>query len=329
MTGRRKGTPCACETDPCSCGSSKGKCIRAINNVSPDPNGDFNVRAGAGISIVQSGDDEITIINSADPNSFVEGDNIDLTPSGDDIEIALTQNPVINGTLTVNGDIIQNGAAYETHAEQIYTRDDYIIMRDGAIAALAPGDYAGFQVKLYDGVNDGRLVIDNSGIARVGDVGDEQPLLTREEAANLNNGALLKWDAVNSKAVDEGTVGDDTHPVKIVNGVATAVTVDLIPITRTTGEDLRSWGHCKWQRQGNIVTVSINNLNVIANGNDQFAFSGLPKTDIGVYYNFELFTFNGQDHALAYLNGTTGEIHYNSVNAIQVFGSFSYITSDP
>lgn len=232
MTGRRKGTPCAC-SDDCGCSSSKSKCIRAINNVSPDPNGDFNINAGTGIAISNGPNNEITIINSANPNAFVEGDNIDLIPSGDDIEIALTQDPVINGTLTVNGDIIQNGAAYETHAEQIYTRDDYIIMRDGAIAALAPGDYSGFQVKLYDGVNDGRLVIDNSGTARVGDVGDEQPLLTREENADLTDGDILEWDAINFKATDSGkkvsdfvegsgNIGSDTYPVKIVNGVATA-----------------------------------------------------------------------------------------------------------
>ena len=203
MTGRRKGTPCAC-SDDCGCSSSKGKCIRAINNVSPDPNGDFIIKGGTGIAISEGPDNEITIINSANPNAFVEGDNIDLIPSGDDIEIALTQDPVINGTLTVNGDIIQNGAAYETHAEKVYSQDDYIIMRDGAIAALAPGDYSGFQVKLYDGVNDGRLVIDNSGTARVGDVGNEQPLMTRDESADLTNGNLIKWDGTNQKAIDSG-----------------------------------------------------------------------------------------------------------------------------
>lgn len=204
MTGRRKGTPCSCETDPCSCGSSKGKCIRAINNISPDPNGDFNVNAGTGI-IISSDEYGIVIANGMpDPASLVAGDNIEINAVGDDLEISLTQNPVINGDLTVNGDIIQNGAAYETHAEHIYTADDYIIMRDGAISALSAGDYSGFQVKLYDGVNDGRLVIDNSGTARVGDVGDEQPLMTRDESADLTDGDLLKWDAANSKAIDAG-----------------------------------------------------------------------------------------------------------------------------
>ena len=229
---RRKGTPCASECDPC--GSKK--CIKAINNVSGDPNGDFEIKAGSGIAISQTGDNEITIINDAIASSFVAGDNIEINPSGDDLEIRLTDNPVINGTLQVNGDIIQQGTAYETHAEKVYTTNDYIYMRDGAVGGLAAGDYAGFQVKLYDGVNDGRLVIDNSGVARVGDVGDEQPLLTREESADLNDGEILTWDAADSKAVGisnnfiqgTGNIGTDTKPIKIVNGIATPVTNDLL-----------------------------------------------------------------------------------------------------
>lgn len=239
---RRKGTPCACECDPC-----KGKnYVRAVNNVSPDANGDFEIKAGNGIGISQSGDNSITIINQAMASSFIAGDNIEINPSGDDLEIRVTDDISvqdidasgdvnIGGTLNVAGDIIQQGSAYETHAEKVYTTNDYIYMRDGAVGGLAVGTFSGFQVEKYDGVNDGRLVIDSSGTARVGDVGDEQPLLTREESANLNNGALLKWDGVNFKAVDEGTVGSDTKPIKIVNGVATAVTNELqTKLTPTT-----------------------------------------------------------------------------------------------
>ena len=225
MTGRRKGTPCAC-SDDCGCSSSKGKCIRAINNISPDPNGDFNINAGTGIII--SGDENGIIIANGmpDPASLVAGDNIEINAIGDDLEIALTQNPVINGDLTVNGDIIQNGAAYETHAEHIYTADDYIIMRDGAISALSAGDYSGFQVKLYDGVNDGRLVIDNSGTARVGDVGDEQPLMTRDESADLTSGNLLEWDGVNQKAIDAGVDAASLQSkITVLNTTASSVSL--------------------------------------------------------------------------------------------------------
>ena len=190
--------------------------IRTINGQYPDDNRDFDINAGSGIR-VEPATGGITIINDSAASSFTEGDNIEITPSGDDLVIGLVSDPQISGdlevdgtttlndTLQVNADIIQNGAAYETHAEKVYTTNDYIITRDGAVSALSAGDYSGFQVKKYDGTNDGRLVIDNAGVARVGDVGDEQPLLTRDESASLTNDHLLKWDAANSKAIDSGT----------------------------------------------------------------------------------------------------------------------------
>ncbi len=207
---RRKGTPCACECDPC-----KGKnSVRAINNVSPDPNGDFEIRAGNGIAISQSGDNSITIDQDMD---FIEGNNIEITPVGDDLQISVTDDISvqdidasgdvnIGGTLNIAGDIIQQGSSYETHAEKVYTTNDYIYMRDGAVGGLAIGTFSGFQVKKYDGTNDGRLVIDKDGVARVGDVGDEQPLMTRDESADLNDKRVLVWDAPNQKAVTEDRI---------------------------------------------------------------------------------------------------------------------------
>ena len=214
-----------------NCCNSWQKGIRTINNQYPDDNREFEIAAGNGISVVPitAG---ILITNTSAASSFVEGRNIDIIPSGTDLQISVEDQPdfdglTVNGTSTFNGDIIQNGAAYETHAEKIYTTNDYVIMRDGAVGGLAAGDYSGFQVKLYDGVNDGRLVIDNAGTARVGDVGDEEPLLTRDEAADLTDGAVLKWDAANYKAINEGTIGSDTKPLKSVSGVLTPVTDDV------------------------------------------------------------------------------------------------------
>ena len=280
---RRKGTPCACECDPC--GSKK--CIKAINNISGDPNGDFEIVAGNGIAISQSGDNQITIINDAIASSFVAGDNIEINPSGDDLEIRVTNDVSIDnlnmsGDLNIAGDIIQQGAAYETHAEKIYTTNDYIYMRDGAVGGLAAGSYAGFEVIKYDGTNDGRLVIDNTGTARVGDVGSEQPLLTREESANLNNGALLKWDAANLKAVDEGTVGSDTKPIKIVNGVATPVT-NTLARGDVTGEQITVDG-CVLNkvRIGNILFISLQDGTPIATGDFDIITTAVEGTQYGI-----------------------------------------------
>lgn len=134
----------------------------------------------------------------------------------------------VNGTLEVDGDIIQNGSAYETHAEQVFTKNDLIVTREDAIGGIAAGQLSGIRVKKYDGVSDLNLGVDSGGIMRVGDLGQEQPLATREEAANMTSGALVKWDGVNNRMIAPASnVGDDTHPVKIVNGEAVQVTDSL------------------------------------------------------------------------------------------------------
>ena len=135
----------------------------------------------------------------------------------------------VNGTLEVDGDIIQNGSAYETHAEQVFTKNDLIVTREDAIGGIAAGQLSGIRVKKYDGVSDLNLGVDAAGIMRVGDLGSEQPLATREEAANMTSGALVKWDGVNNRMIAPASnAGSDLKPIKIVNGEAVAVTNDLV-----------------------------------------------------------------------------------------------------
>lgn len=161
-------------------------------------------------------------------------ENID--PQGDLTNfVTKTGDEVISGIKTFTGkivadcDIIQNGSAYETHAEQVFTTKDYIKMRDGAIAALAPGDLSGIEIENYDGLSTNcRLAVDASGVARVGDVGGEQPLATRDEVADMTSGALVKWDGVNMKMIaPSSNIGSDSKPIKIVGGEPVAVTNDL------------------------------------------------------------------------------------------------------
>ena len=108
--------------------------------------------------ITQTGDagitGDVTIIGAVD----VTGDT--------DIDGDVT----ITGDLDITGDIVQRGSAYETHAEKVYTKDDVINLRDGAVAALGNDEYAGLIAKHYDADgNDGALVFNKNGEARVGD----------------------------------------------------------------------------------------------------------------------------------------------------------------
>lgn len=139
----------------------------------------------------------------------------DINPSGDLTNIVTkTGNQTIDGEKTFIGkiiadcDIIQNGAAYETHAEQIYSHNDYMVMRDGQLNGLAPGTYSGLQIKKYNGSDDARMVVDNTGIMRVGDVNDEKPLAVRDEAADMSSGALVRWNGVDEKIETVEAVGD-------------------------------------------------------------------------------------------------------------------------
>ncbi len=200
----------------------------------------------------------------------------------------------VNGDLNVYGDIIQQGAAYETHAQHVFSTDDYIVMRDGALVGLAQGDYSGFQVKKYDGTNDGRLVMDKDGVARVGDVGDEQPLLTRDESADMVNAAPLVWDAANSKAIS-GVFPVSDPGVASINGIAPDADNDFTieagnNITITSGTNKITiaaaggggvWteftGGNDWSdifnRTNNIVTAKKDVL-VFVNGGNPFYGSG-------------------------------------------------------
>ena len=160
---------------------------------------------------------QFLIDNLPDPNEFVLTIG-DVTISGTKtfLESIVAQDGMdltgllkVTGTLQVDGDIVQNGSSYDTHAEQLYTTKDNVIMRDGAVSALSAGDTSGFVIKKYDGNNDMNLGVDANGVARLGDSGNELPFLLRDEAADLIDGAPLIWDAINLKAISGSGGGGD------------------------------------------------------------------------------------------------------------------------
>ena len=169
-----------------------------------------------------------------------------------------TTSQTITGTLTVNGDIVQNGASYESHAEQLYTKNDLIKTRDGAVGGLGDGEYTGIEAEKYDGENNGRLVFDANGTARVGDVGNEQPLLTRKEATELEDYELFRWNADTQRAT----------------GVHVGFGLGIATSQETGKENLIVWGATETQinqRVGNYLPITVGNL-------DYAVHSVLPQT---------------------------------------------------
>lgn len=242
--------------------------------------------------------DDVTITTSLNSEGNATFDSADVTNdlnvSGDlDVDGDTTlDDTTVDGTLQVNGDIIQNGSAYETHAEKVYTKDDLIITRDGAVSALSQGDYTGIQATKYDGTNDGQLVFDRDGEARVGDVGDTEPLLTRDELANMTDARPLVWDGTNSKAVtgssaqaDALNSGITASDVTQIGDNETAIG-DLSALTTTDKTDLVSAIN---EVSASIGTPDVSNVTgvlPITNGGTGANTKDVAKVNMGNFTGF-------------------------------------------
>ena len=110
---------------------------------------------------------------------------------------------IIPGNMTVQGD------NFIANTTTVTTEDDIIELRSGATLAMT--NYAGIVAAKYDGTNDGALVFNNAGEARIGDMSiqldgslvdvSSQPIMTRDESASLANLDVLVWDSTNYKAI--------------------------------------------------------------------------------------------------------------------------------
>ena len=102
-------------------------------------------------------------------------------------------NFTIDGCLSINGNIVQNGSSYITHAENVFTTKDFITMRDGALSGLLDGSLSGIRIIKPNNTNNVILGVDNNAIMRVGwEPGILVALAGREDAPN--NGYYAYWD---------------------------------------------------------------------------------------------------------------------------------------
>lgn len=113
---------------------------------------------------------------------------------------------IITGNLTVQGD---NLIAETT---TVSTEDDVIMLRTGASTSLTTP--AGIVINSYDGTNHGGIIIDPvrlgelrigdltlDGNGKVDDTSATQPVLTRDEVANLADLDIMIWDATNYRSI--------------------------------------------------------------------------------------------------------------------------------
>jgi len=99
----------------------------------------------------------------------------------------------INGSISLFGNLYQDGSTYIVSAEEIHTKDDYIILRDGAVTALGDSSLSGFTIIKPNGTNNVVFGTANDAVLRVGWQGDTlEAVATRED--NPINNWFAYWD---------------------------------------------------------------------------------------------------------------------------------------
>ena len=258
-------------------------------------------------------DELMNILKDIDPNGDLT--NV-VTKTGDQ---TIDGVKTFIGEIVANCDIIQNGAAYETHAEQVYSVNDYIVTRDGQITGLAAGDLSGFHVKKYNGVDDSRLGVDNTGTMRVGDVGQEQPLATRDEAADMVSGAYVRWDGVNQKLIaPDVDLGSDTRPIYLADGAPVAVANALQTELIDTSTALDSTTTVR--QFGKVVMISISGKTV----SGTTYINDIPKSTLYAWGGLVFINESEAGHVQIAAGETKLKVIPTAAGV--VYGSITYIT---
>jgi hypothetical protein len=150
------------------------------------------------------------------PSLTAEAATIDDLTVTNPVEDLTVENLTVTDTASINHAVIVT-------EEDIHSEDDYIELRVNN-PLPTPSTGSGFRVKNYDGNNhDLELTTDSSGTFRIGGGNlSMQPLLTRDEAAQMVNGAPLVWNAAANKAQTTSTT-DGNKVLKSVKNSQTGV----------------------------------------------------------------------------------------------------------
>ena len=165
----------------------------------------------SGIKAASANADRPVWFAFSDGSSIVNG-----TPTYDlDFKYNPSTNKLSVGSAAISGDLTVDGTLTANKITSVETKN---LKVKNATVGLAQGNtepittYIGLYATKYDGTNDGGLVWDNTGTAYVGDVSVDssgkitdpdntlQPLLTRPDSSELEDGSLLAWNSDKSRA---------------------------------------------------------------------------------------------------------------------------------
>lgn len=173
-----------------------------------------NIDAVEANPIITSGTDAYRLVKHDSKGLIVESKPFDK----DDVPSILNGTTfngetVFNSNILIKGNIIQQGAIYELHGTKVFSKNDYIFMREGAKRGLDDTEYTGLIANNYDSEGSyGALIYDNKGVARVGDVDFQfEELSTKPLMLGEAVGYYYVDDLERYVMIDEGVITEEQY----------------------------------------------------------------------------------------------------------------------
>lgn len=142
-------------------------------------------QTGFWLTDVEVSDHQLTLSRSNTTEATIQVGELTISNTGAGSgDLNIDGNAVIGGNLTVNGTVTT------VNTETIALADN-IIELNSNIGANAPTQDAGIEINRGTETNFQFLFDETDNIFRIGEVGSLQPVLTRDEAANLTDGDIL------------------------------------------------------------------------------------------------------------------------------------------
>lgn len=156
---------------------------------------------------------QITVQRSNVTNATITVGELVISTTNANGNLTVGGNAVIHGSLTVNGTVTT------VNTETIALADNIIVLNSNETGT--PTQNAGIEVERGTAVNYQFIFDETTDDFRIGQVGDLQPVLTRDEIGNLANNDVLTWDATNGRAVGK-TFDELALPSKYAATIAVA-----------------------------------------------------------------------------------------------------------
>ena len=185
---------------------------------------DVDAGTGTWLTDITVDDHEITLSRSNTTQDTIQVGELVISTAGDK-----TGNLTVGGNAVITGNLTVEGTTTTLDTETVLIKDNIIEINSSQTGTPASSLVSGIEVNRGDEDNFQFVFVELTDDFRLGKVGGTlQPVLTRDEVANLAEGDILVFDATNKRAVGQ-TFDELALPNKyadtIGDGTATTYTI--------------------------------------------------------------------------------------------------------